>query len=195
VELYRTIRDFSSSEHYIPCCSVKENGEERLGTATDDVELVPQEAKVVLNDISHLLLRGNSPRPFFSYNQSMVEQHRSPLLDLIRGPNHHFSCPLTLSRISREIRDLASMATKVFSRVMASAIAEASKGKPPFHCSTRGGRGEVQRCFFRGNHGRSWNGWSCDKVTFSLETVSTGGGSVPTTSTAPASRRISARNL
>jgi hypothetical protein len=50
-----SIRNSTPCEHNISGCSIREDKEERLRTAAYDLKFIPQEAKMVLNDVSNFL--------------------------------------------------------------------------------------------------------------------------------------------
>jgi hypothetical protein len=67
----RPIRHSASSKDNIPSGSIRKDEEERLKAATDNLKLVHQKAKLMLNDVCDLFFGCYSPWPFFRNNQGM----------------------------------------------------------------------------------------------------------------------------
>jgi hypothetical protein len=119
----------------ISSSAIQKDDDERLRIGVNDMKLIPQQPKVMLDDICYFLLGGYSSWSFLYDYDNMVTQHCSSLLNLIRGPSNLLNHPWPLTRIPREVNDTVGTPVQIgmlmWSRTVV--IAGAPKGEPTIH--------------------------------------------------------------
>jgi hypothetical protein len=75
----------------------------------ENMILIPQQIKVVTNDFSYILPRGNSTGSFLTSKQSMMSEHLAPLLHLVWCPDCLFCHPCMEMRMPRELNSRSAV--------------------------------------------------------------------------------------
>jgi hypothetical protein len=75
--------------------------------ASEHVKLIPHQIKVVPDDFCNIFPRGNTKHALLRDEESMLGEHLTPLLDLVRSPDCLLNHPWPKTGVTRELNNMS----------------------------------------------------------------------------------------